>query len=262
MVDLPVISDLQEIARSAGQILRSRFGEVHSIHHKGTIDIVTEADAHAEEYILDQIRKRWPDHRIVAEESGSNHKQSPYCWYVDPLDGTVNFAHGLPIFCTSIALALEGKVMLGVVYDPIHDEMYHARAGGGAWLNQEKLSVSNTPDLIHSLLVTGFPYDISTSERHNLDHYSRFTLQTQGVRRLGSAALDLCYIASGSLDGYWELDINAWDVAAGILLVEEAGGIVSSISDGPIDLSEKIAILAANPNIHSVMDSLLRDEDI
>ncbi len=181
---------------------------------------------------------------------------------MDPLDGTVNFAHGLPLFSTTIALALEGKVILGVVYDPIHDEMYHARAGGGAWLNQERIEVSSTPDLIHSLLVTGFPYDVSTSDRHNLDHYSRFTMQTQGVRRLGSAALDLCYIASGRLDGYWELDINAWDVAAGILLVEEAGGIVTSIEGGPIDLSDKIALLAANPNLHSVMNSLLRDEDI
>jgi myo-inositol-1(or 4)-monophosphatase len=262
MSALPEISDLKQIARDAGQILKSRFGEVHHIRHKGTIDIVTEADGQAEDFILDQIRQRWPDHRIVAEESGSNYKESSYCWYVDPLDGTVNFAHGLPIFSTTIALAHEGQVILGVVYDPIQDEMYHAQVGGGAWLNQEKIQVSATPDLIQSLLVTGFPYDISTSDRHNLDHYIRFALQTQGVRRLGSAALDLCYIASGRMDGYWELDINAWDVAAGILLVKEAGGMATSIDGGDIDLSQKIAILAANPAIHSAMSSVLHDEDI
>jgi myo-inositol-1(or 4)-monophosphatase len=254
---LPEISDLQRIARGAGRILMSLYGEGHHIRHKGTIDIVTEADGQAEEFILHEIRQRWPDHCIVAEESGSNHKESPYTWYVDPLDGTVNYAHGLPVFSTTIALAFEGKVQLGVVYDPIRDEMYHASVGGGAWLNEERIEVSGTAELIRALLVTGFPYDISTTDSHNLNHYSQFALRTQGVRRLGSAALDLCYIASGRLDGYWELELNSWDAAAGILLVQEAGGLVTSITGDPIDLRDKFGILAANPTLHSVMKSIL-----
>lgn len=257
MTELPQIADLQRIARGAGQILLSLYGEGHHIRHKGTIDIVTEADGHAEDFILNEIRHRWPDHRIVAEESGSNHQESPYTWYVDPLDGTVNYAHGLPLFSTTLALAFEGRIQLGVVYDPIRDEMYHASAGGGAWLNGERIEVSQTEELIQALLVTGFPYDISTTNHHNLNHYSQFALRTQGVRRLGSAALDLCYIASGRLDGYWELELNAWDAAAGILLVQEAGGRVTSIEGGQIDLSGKFGVLAANPRLHSIMHSIL-----
>lgn len=257
---IPDLSDLESLARRAGEMLRAGFGKRHHIDYKGLIDLVTEVDHQVEAYLLGEIRQRFPDHRILAEESGVQAGDNCCLWYVDPLDGTVNYAHGVPIFTVSIAFETHGERRLGVVYDPMRDEMFSAEKGRGAWLNGEPIRVSTTPDLDHSLLVTGFPYDIRQNPDNNLDHFARFSLLTQGVRRLGSAALDLCYVAAGRFDGFWEMRLSPWDVAAGALIAEEAGAIVTNMHGGPDYLSKPQSILAANPFIHPLMLAVLRGE--
>jgi len=257
---MPELIDLENLARGAGEILCAGFGQHLRVDHKGVIDLVTEADHRSEAYLLSQIRDRFPGHKIIAEESGESAGADGQIWYIDPLDGTVNYAHGLPIFSVSIGYSEAGKMRLGVVYDPMRDECFSAQSGSGAWLNGKPLHVSQAQILDQALLVTGFPYDIRTNPQNNLEHYTRFALRSQGVRRLGSAALDLCYVAAGRFDGFWEIRMSAWDIAAGGLIAEQAGARVTNVA-GKVDyISPPSSILAANPQIHAQMLSVLNGQ--
>jgi myo-inositol-1(or 4)-monophosphatase len=220
------------------------------VSYKGVIDLVTEVDHQSEAYLLGEIQRRYPGQRILAEESGNVGAGEEHLWLVDPLDGTVNYAHGVPFFCVSIGYARNGRAELGAVYDPLRDELFTARRGGGAWLNGRRLQVSAATELQRSLLVTGFPYDTWNSPRNNFDYFARLGKLTQGVRRLGSAALDLCYVGAGRLDGYWELKLNPWDMAAGGLIAAEAGALVTDVDGGP-DYLKTQSVLAAPPPIHA-----------
>ncbi len=255
----PELKELEALAREAGEILRAGFGQSQRIDYKGTIDLVTETDHRSEDYLIGEIKRRYPQHRVIAEESGSSPGDSCCVWHIDPLDGTVNFAHGLPFFCVSIAYVEEDQIRLGVVYDPIHDECFSAALGGGAWLNGAPLHVSNAADLDHALLVTGFPYDIRTNPNNNLDLYALLARHSHGVRRFGSAALDLCYLAAGRVDGYWEIRINSYDIAAGALVAREAGATVTRLDGDPNLLTAPHSVLsAANPTIHAQMLAMIR----
>jgi myo-inositol-1(or 4)-monophosphatase len=262
----PALSEVESLARQAGEILRASFnqrpgyGHHLNVDYKSLIDPVTDVDRRSEALLLDEIRSRYPDHRIITEESGKIAGQDCCIWYIDPLDGTVNFTHGVPIFSVSIAFAQDDRLELGVVYDPILDECFSAERGRGAWLNGKPIHVSGARDLDHSLLVTGFPYDIRTNPVKNLDNYARFTLRSQGVRRLGSAALDLCYIAAGRLDGYWETVLFAYDMAAGALIAEEAGAMVTDLYGGADYLASPQSVLAANAVIHGQMLAVLQEK--
>jgi myo-inositol-1(or 4)-monophosphatase len=254
---IPTLTDLENLARGAGEILRvgyqprPGFGPAMRVDYKGEIDLVTEVDHESEAYILGEIERRFPQDSIASEESGVNLKSGGGTWYVDPIDGTVNFAHGLPIFTVSIAYAAGGQVQLGVVYDPLLDECFSAALGQGASLNGQPIRVSNTLELDRALLGTGFPYDIRTHPRNNLDNYSRFSLLSQAMRHMGSAARDLCYVAAGRLDGFWELRLKTFDVAAGSLIAREAGATVTKVDGAPDLLAAPVSILAANPIIYS-----------
>lgn len=255
----PTLDDIKDLARQAGEILRQGYGAEHQIGYKGPIDLVTEVDHRSEAFIIASIRERFGDDRIVAEESGLLEGASGHRWYVDPLDGTVNYAHGVPIFAVSIAYAPEDRVTLGVVYDPTRDELFSAERGRGAWLNDRPIQVSAAGELIESLLVTGFPYDTWQSPVNNLEYYGRFARRSQGVRRLGSAALDLCYVACGRLDGYWEMKLTAWDIAAGGLIAEQAGAQVTRMTGEPVYLAPPYSILAANPRLHPQMLAVIHE---
>jgi myo-inositol-1(or 4)-monophosphatase len=261
----PTLSDLETLARRAGEIIRGGFirrpgfERAHQVDYKGEIDPVTEMDRRSEAFLLGEIKEHFPAHQIVAEESGTLSGDDCCKWYVDPLDGTVNYAHGIPIFSVSIAFAENEDLSLGVVYDPIQDECFSAQRGSGARLNGQPLRVSTTESLDRSLLVTGFPYDIRTNPENNLDHYARFALRTQGVRRLGSAALDLCYVAAGRFDGFWEFRLSPWDLAAGGLIAREAGALVTDMQGGPNFLSAPYSLIAANPSIHTQILKVIRD---
>jgi len=249
----PTLADLIDLSRQAGEILCTRFGQQLQVDHKGIIDLVSDADHRSEQFLVSYIRQHFPGDTIVAEESGRQTGSTDHAWYIDPLDGTVNYVHGLPIYSISIAYAEGGTVRLGVVYDPSRDECFSAELGKGAWLNGQHIHPSSTSDLDHALLVTGFPYDIRTNPENNLDHYAHFATHSQAVRRLGSAALELCYVACGRFDGYWELWVKAWDVAAGGLIAQEAGSVVTNIQGGPDFISPPQSILAANPHLHPLM---------
>jgi myo-inositol-1(or 4)-monophosphatase len=253
----PTLSDVETLARGAGKILRECSGQHLKIKSKGVIDLVTEADQRSEAYLLGEIRQRFPTHRLIAEESGESAGSQEHIWYIDPLDGTLNYAHGLPIYAVSIAYEAHQQVVLGVVYDPERDECFSAERGQGAWLNGTRLPGPAAQDLDHSLLVTGFPYDIRTNPANNLDHYAACSLCSYGVRRLGSAALDLCYVAANRFDGFWELRINSWDVAAGGLIAQEAGATVSNVTGNLAYLTPPYSILAAGPALHAQMLAVL-----
>ena len=255
----PNLDDLEKLARGAGEILRAGFGETHEIEYKGEIDLVTEVDKHSEEFLLREIVNRFPDHKIFSEESGERTGSTEDVWFVDPLDGTLNFSHSLPLFAVSIAYAHAGKVTLGVVYDPIANELYSAQVSNGASLNDTPIQVSQISELKNSLLVTGFPYDAWTNPENNFAEFRGFSMRSQGVRRLGSAALDLCYVAAGRLDGFWEIRLNPWDVAAGGLIAQEAGGVVTNTQGDSDYLSKPQSILAANPALHPKMLQVLAD---
>ena len=248
----PIISDLITWARSAGFILREGYGKSHSINYKGIIDLVTEMDRQSETYLVEQIHNKFPDHTIYAEESGHIRGKDGACWYIDPLDGTTNYTHHMPNFAVSLAYAEAGVLELGVVYDPMRDECFSATLGQGAYLNGVRIHVSEIQDLISSLLVTGFPYDQVEAEK-NLDNFAHFTRLSQGVRRLGSAAIDLCYIASGRLDGYWEVSLQPYDLAGGALIVQEAGGRITSMTGEENLFIPPYSIAAGNPAIHALL---------
>lgn len=249
----PNLNELEDLALQAGEILRAGYGKRVEVDYKGVIDPVTNIDRRAEAFLLDEIRGRYPSHRVIAEESGEQSGEECCLWYIDPLDGTVNYANRLPVFSVSIAYEEAGEVRLGVVYDPLRDECFSAEKGHGARLNGEPMRVSEVSTLNKSLLATGFPYDIRTNPDNNLDHFAHFALRAQGIRRLGSAALDLCYVADGRLAGFWELRLNSWDVAAGGLIAAEAGALVTNIHGGADYFSQPQSILAANSVIHSQM---------
>lgn len=254
----PTLPDLDRLAHAAGDILRLGYEGEHEVKYKGVIDLVTEVDHQSEEYLLGEIRRLFPTHQIVSEEIGLVPGSEGDQWYVDPVDGTVNYAHGIPFFSVSIAYAHNGVMTLGVVYDPMRDELFAAERGKGAWLNGRRLQVSQVVDLQHSLLVTGFPYDAWSTPRNNLDNFSRFSKLTQGVRRLGSAALDLSYVAAGRFEGYWELTLHSWDVAAGGLIAAEAGAKVTNLDGNPDYLNPPCSLLAASPALHAKMFEILK----
>jgi myo-inositol-1(or 4)-monophosphatase len=243
-------------AREAGALLRDYYRNGVTVKYKGEIDLVTEADQASEALILKRIRSAYPDCAILSEESGASANSSSAVWIADPLDGTTNFAHGLPIFAVTLALVVDGAIEVGITYDPIYDELYTAQRGQGAYLNGERLRVSSTSTLDTALLVTGFPYDRRTNPNNNLQQFADFSLRAQGVLRLGSAALDLGAVAAGRLDGYWEFKINPWDIAAGCLLVTEAGGQVTAPDGSLLDLFAR-KIVASNGLIQSEMLAVL-----
>ncbi len=256
----PTLEDIKRLARQAGAILRRGYEQKHQIDYKGEINPVTEIDRQSEAFILSEIARRFPGHRILAEESGTQAGSADHLWIIDPLDGTVNYAHGIPIFCVSIAYLHQGKLQLAAIYEPMRDECFAAERGRGAWRNEQPIHASRASDLLHSLLVTGFPYDVRTTAANNLDNYAKFALRSQGVRRLGSAALDLCYVACGRFDGYWELSLEPWDVAAGVLIAREAGAAVTTAEGGADPVQPPCSVLAAAPGIHAEMLRLLHED--
>jgi len=257
---IPNLKEIEKLARGAGEILKEGFRQDIKISSKDEeIDLVTEMDSRSEAFLLKQIRTRFPDHQIITEESGTHGENGRYAWHVDPLDGTVNYAHGIPIYTVSLGFAVDGRVEKGVVYDPSRDECFSAERGGGAFVNGEAIRVAQADRLAQALMVTGFPYDVWTHPENNLDHYVRFALRTQGVRRLGSAALNLCYVAAGRFDGCWEIRLKSWDIAAGARIAQEAGALVTDIRGGPDYLRPEPSILAANPILHGEMLRLLQD---
>jgi len=245
----PYRRDIEAIAREAGALLMSYFARHIGFEYKGEVDLVTEADRASEELIVERLRARWPQFGIVGEEGTRSDTAAEYRWYVDPLDGTTNFAHGFPVFCVSIALVHQDEELVsGVLYDPTREEMFSAERGQGATLNGKPMHVSRTAKLSESLLGTGFP----SHKRHrnpNIHFYHQLTLRSHGVRRAGSAALDLANVACGRYDGFWEFNLNPWDTAAGVLLVEEAGGRVTRFDGSPFRLESR-EVLASNGLIH------------
>jgi len=243
---------IESTARQAGALLMSHFGKV-DVEYKGQgkSDVVTIADRESEKLVVGLIRARYPQHNILGEEGTQRETGSDYRWYIDPLDGTTNFAHGFPVFCVSIGLEKNGERIAGAVYDPTRDEMFTAEKGSGASLNGRPIHVTRQSELLEALVATGFP----SAKRHknpNIHFYHQITLKSHGVRRAGAAAIDLAYTACGRVDAYWELNLNPWDTAAGVLLVEEAGGTVTDFSGGKFDIASK-EVLASNTALHPAM---------
>jgi myo-inositol-1(or 4)-monophosphatase len=266
------VTTAEQIARDAGALLREFYAKGVETEYKGDVDLVTEADRASEKLIVSRLHAVFPEHGIVGEEGTRDQMSGEYRWYVDPLDGTTNFAHGFPVFCVSMGLERrrpgqaadsDGELVAGVVYDPLRDELFSALRGNGATLNGRKIRVSPTKYLSESLVATGFP----SHKRHNnpnIHFYQQFTLRSHGVRRAGSAALDLAYVACGRIDAYWEFNLNPWDTSAGALLVAEAGGTVTDFGGGPFQLNSR-EVLATNGPLGNEMlelfEVLFRDDD-
>jgi myo-inositol-1(or 4)-monophosphatase len=248
-----------EAVLRAGAIQKERFGSRIAIAHKGEIDLVTEVDHACEAAILELIRSRFPDHDVVSEETALERTGSRHLWFVDPLDGTTNFAHGYPFFCASVALATDGQREVAAVYDPVKEELFTAQRGAGAYLNGRRLQVSSSGELLQSLLVTGFPYDVRENLARYLSLFQRFMAEARAIRRDGAAALDLSYLAAGRIDGFWEVRLSPWDVMAGALLVEEAGGRVTRFDGSPLALVPD-EVVASNGALHGPMLDVLRAE--
>lgn len=249
----PELSEIIHWATHAGNLLAEAFEHPHQVKLKSVANLVTEMDRLSEQYLLEHIRSKYPAHAIVTEESGFLSGEMEHCWYIDPLDGTTNYAHGIPFFAVSIAYAENGVVRLGVVYDPMQRECFAAERGRGATLNYRPIHVSDVESLENSLLATSFPNHLLSTEKNNLDHFFAFMYCTHGVRRIGSAALDLCYTAAGRLDGYWDQSLAAWDVAAAALILEEAGGVVTDFDGGPDYMKPPYALVASTPALHPLM---------
>lgn len=248
-----------DAARRAGALLKDNWLETKQVRVKtNVVDLVTDTDVAADRLIAEQLRRSFPDHTLVTEESARSGPDSPYCWYVDPLDGTTNFAHAYPHFAVSIALVHESRPVLGVVHDPIRNETFRASRGRGAYVNERPIRVSSADRLDHSLLLTGFPYDRRTRSAFYLRYYAAFMERSHGVRRSGSAALDLCYVACGRADAFWEWRLFPWDIAAGVLLVEEAGGRTSDFSGRTLDLHGE-QTLASNGRVHRAVLDVLKE---
>ena len=253
-----ILQMAEAIVRKAGVVLREGYGNVRHIQQKGVIDLVTEFDVRSEEIILSSLQKEFPDHAILAEESGLNTTISEYQWVIDPLDGTTNFAHGIPIFAVTIALLKNNAPIVGVVYDPLRNEMFSAELGQGASLNNQAIHVSSQMDLGQAIISTGFPYDLRTNPRNNLAQFVQFQLRTQAVRHLAAAALDCAWTAMGRLDGYWEFGTKPWDVGAGALIVREASGQVTSAAGQESFITDE-TILVSNGLLHEQMLRVLRE---
>ncbi|HTM10058.1 MAG TPA: inositol monophosphatase family protein [Verrucomicrobiae bacterium] len=250
-----------QAAQMAGALIRENWQRAHAVEYKSAIDLVTATDRASEETIVAHLAKRYPGHSILAEEATAIVAPgSVYRWIVDPLDGTTNFAHSFPHFAVSIALEREKEIILGLIYDPLRDEGFSALAGQGALLNDKPIRVSKTAELDKSLLATGFPYDHREDPDYYLKYFRSFTRQAQGIRRAGSAALDLCYVAAGRLDGFWELKLKPWDIAAGALIVSEAGGVMSNFSGGKFSIDGD-ETLASNGLIHDEMIRALEEAE-
>lgn len=248
-----------EAALKAGAIQKAKYGQEIEIQHKGEIDLVTEVDRASEDAILASIRAGFPDHDIVTEETHIERTGSRFVWFVDPMDGTTNFAHGYPFFCASVALTVDGERVAGAVYDPIKDELFTAERGAGAHLNGRRLHVSTSSDLLRSLLVTGFPYDLHTNLESSLRLFNRFMAKARAIRRDGAAALDLSYCAAGRIEGFWEERLKPWDVMAGALMVEEAGGRITRFDGSLIGLRAD-EVVASNGALHAAMLDVLRED--
>lgn len=245
------------IAREAGKYQISRLNTDFNVEYKGAINLVTEVDKACEKMIVDYLRKEFPDYDVLAEEGSNTQSNADYKWIIDPLDGTTNFAHGYPLFCVCIALEYKGEIVMGVVYESNREEMFTAEKGKGAFCNGKPIHVSKRPTLRESLLVTGFAYNIAEGEKmNNFDHFRDFLMKTRAVRRDGVAAADLCYVACGRYDGFWELYLKPWDIAAGGLILTEAGGKVTAFDGGRFDVYGD-EILATNGLIHGAMQDVL-----
>jgi len=246
----------RSLATDAARVLKRGFNRPRQIKYKGRIDPVTEYDLKAERLITGRIERRYPHHEILAEEGSATGQASEYRWVIDPLDGTVNFAHGFPVYCVSVALEYQGEIVAGAVCDPERDELVWSAKGFKAYLNKRRLQVSGERNLERSLLATGFGYDIGTAKRNNLGLFARMAKKAQGVRRPGSAALDLCWLACGRIDGFWELKLHPWDTAAATLIVNNAGGRISRIDGRPYSIFDD-DLLASNSRIHRAMQEVL-----
>ena len=247
-----------DAALEAGAYLRESVGKVLQIERKfgQETNLVTEIDKRAEEIIIGAIRKKHPDHDFLAEESGSHNKSSEFRWIIDPLDGTLNFTHGVPLYSVSIALEARGEIVAGVVYEPNLGELFTAEKGKGAFLNKKPIRVSGVDKMIESMMVTGFPYTIRDNPGNAVEHFVNFLMSAQGIRRLGSAAVDLCYVACGRFDAFWEVTLSPWDMAAGVLLVQEAGGRFTDFYGAPSTVYNK-QVLATNGLIHNKVVEIL-----
>ena len=241
--------------KKAGGYLREKFGCRLQVEHKGRIDLVTNADKESQNIIVREIETRFPDHSIIAEEGVQKERHATYTWYIDPLDGTINFVHGIPIFCVSIAVYKSGEPFIGVCYNPMTEELFYAQKGKGAYLKKDRIRVSDTNQLVDALVVTGFPYSTEDPEIL-MARFSRVIQEVQGIRRLGSAALDLCYVAGGRFDAFWEIGLHSWDTAAGVVILLEAGGVVSSLNGTPFHINGN-EILASNKRIHDGLSQIM-----
>ncbi len=239
-------------AAEAGRILKELYGNINSISKKGKIDLVTEADLASEKAVIDAVTGDFPDHMVLSEEAGEHGERSDRLWIIDPLDGTTNFAHSFPFFGVSIALQVENEIVAGVVFNPVLDEFFEAEKGKGAYLNKKSIKVSGKGSLKDSLIGTGFPYDVYENPEPVLDYMKKMIVQAQGIRRAGAAAVDLCYVAAGRLDGFWEQGLKPWDTAAGSIILQEAGGVISDYNGNSYNPFVK-TILASTPGIHKKM---------
>ena len=257
------IATAAEAVLHAGAMQRERFGTDLAVDKKGVIDLVTQVDVDIERWFRAMIGERFPRHRILAEELANEADPSPaggetdYCWVFDPIDGTINYTHGLPIFCASLALEIDGVPSVGAIYDPMREELFTAELGGGARLNGTPLRVSETDTMVDAMLCTGFPYDVHETVDDVVALFGAFIAESRAIRRLGSAAIDLCYVAAGRFDGFWEERLHPWDIAAGALLVTEAGGTVSGLAGEPF-VSRNGSIIASNGRIHEAMLETIR----
>jgi len=256
----PTLDQVVSWVKEAASMARQMRQEDLQVRHKSKADLVTEADTAIEAFLIDKIHTNFPNHSIKAEESGQHDGDQEDEWFIDPIDGTLNYAHGLPQYAISVAYACKGELKLGVIANPPMQEYFYAEAGKGSWLNGKPIHVSETQELIDSMLITGFRYHLLDTPRSNINNFIRLSHEVQSVRRLGSAALDLAYVACGRVEGFWEIDLSPWDVAAGILLIREAGGIVSTLHGEGHLLKGSVDILAANPIIFPKLQAILNEE--
>ena len=253
-----MIDDIIKISKEAGELIKNAFGKQHSIEYKtNELNLLTEADKASEKLITDFIRKKYPSHGILAEEGSEFNKTAEYLWVIDPLDGTTNFAHGLPIFSVSIGLQKNGETIAGVVYDVNRNIIFSAEQGSGSFEDKSRINVNNNENLGHSMLVTGFPYNVKENPDKCYERFIEFLKTARAVRRLGSAAIDFCYVANGAFDGFWEVSLQPWDLCAGKLIVEEAGGLVTDFEGNKIDIYSK-RILATNGRVHQKMIDVMK----
>jgi myo-inositol-1(or 4)-monophosphatase len=247
-----------QLALESGRIQKKHFRGDFAVRHKGEINLVTDVDLECQARIIGLIQESFPEDEIIAEEQQNTFHSSKNRWIIDPIDGTTNYAHGYPFFCTSIAYEAQGEVIAGVVYSPIFDELFFTKKGGGAFLNGESLRVSKTASVKQALLATGFPYDINTSPKNNLSNWSRFLFRAQALRRDGSAALNLAYVAAGRFDGFWEIKLHSWDIAAASLMVTEAGGLITGLKGEEFSLYNG-DLCASNGIVHEEMIRILKE---